>query len=143
VTTGVDSLWHLDDRWNSAPMTESRRNAAASLLAAHPTTDVDDVLDFFETVGVLVHRQVLDPELAWDAYYWPLAHYWAASETYRQTVREAEGSTTWQELDTLVHDLTAIEARKRGAAPGAPSIVPTPAQTKAFLKDESELPPGH
>ena len=31
------------------------------------------MLDFFELIALLVQRKVVDPEMAWHAYYWPLA----------------------------------------------------------------------
>jgi hypothetical protein len=99
-TTGIDSLWHLDDRWDTE-MTATRRKAAASLLAKDPTMDVDAVIDFFELLALLVNRQILDPEMAWHAYYWPLANYWAASSEYVRAARQEEGSTTWQDVEGL------------------------------------------
>jgi hypothetical protein len=83
------------------------------LLAKAPSRDVDDVLDFFELLALLVNRQVLDPEMAWHAYYWPLANYWAASAEYVRAARQEEGSTTWQDLEGLVREVAAIEIGQR------------------------------
>jgi hypothetical protein len=133
-TTGIDSLWHLEDRWTAPAMLQTRRQAAVGLLQNAPTQDIEAVLDFFELLALLVKRDLIDAETAWHAYYWPLAHYWAAAQSYIRQTRQDEGIATWEDLEALVRSLTTIEAEKRRIP--VSEVLPKSDQTKKFLATE-------
>jgi hypothetical protein len=78
-------------------------------------------------------------DLAWNAYYWPVANYWAASQDYVREVRQLEGETTWQDVGKLVTSLQAIEAAKHHTS--LAEVGPSPEHTAQFLKDETDLKP--
>jgi predicted membrane-bound mannosyltransferase len=132
--TGLDSLWHFDAQWDSDGMLDARSAAAAALLDGRPSHDVDDVLDFFDQIALLLTRGVLDEEMVCYEFYWPMANYWAASQEYvHQVQRDAPGA--WQQLAAVMPRLTTIEARRRQRPPAA--AVPTRAQIGAFLTAET------
>ncbi len=60
-------------------MQEKKRRAAFLLLHKNPdeATTVADVLDFFETVAVLMNRGVLDTYLAWHTFHWWMFHFYS------------------------------------------------------------------
>ena len=67
-----EAFWELYREWDSPQMRAHRRRAAAllqrkDLMTNHElvTADVDVVLDFFDTVAMLVRRRVLDKRLVW------------------------------------------------------------------------------
>ena len=131
--TGLDSLWHFDAQWNSDGMLDARSAAAAALLDGRPTHDIDDVLDFFDQIALLLNRGALDEEMVCYEMYWPMANYWSASQEYvRQVQRDAPGA--WEQLASVLPRLTTIAARRRKQAPE--SAVPTKTQIGEFLAAE-------
>ncbi|MFN8628159.1 MAG: hypothetical protein U0587_19585 [Candidatus Binatia bacterium] len=129
----VELLWHLTDRWNSAEMGDIRGAAAGALLAGNANTEVGAVLDFFEQIGSLIQRGVLDEESAARSFYWPLANYWAACATYAQQIQRDDPST-WQTIPSLVQRLGEIEAQRKRR--GGKSVGPSADETQQFLRDE-------
>jgi hypothetical protein len=132
-STGLESLWHLAAEWDSASMDDARSNAAAALLAGQPTADVDEVLDFFDELALLVDRGVLDAEMVCYQFYYPMANYWFASQDYVHEVQR-EDPEAWRDLDKVMTRLVAIEARRKRRT--APDVVPSTAQIRDFLMDE-------
>jgi hypothetical protein len=133
--TALDSIWRFDTQWNSDGMADARSAAAASLLAGQPNRDVEVVLDFFDQIARLVSRGALDEEMVWYQFYWPMANYWFASQSYVRDV-ERDDPTRWEQLGTVMSRLVAIEAQRRKRT--AEQAVPTLAQVHDFLTAESE-----
>ena len=131
---GLDSLWHFDEQWNSDGMMDARSAAATALLDGRPSHDVDEVLDFFDQVALLLKRGALDEEMVCYEFYWPMANYWFASQEYiRQVQRDAPAA--WEQLAGTVPRLAAIEAQRRKHT--AEASVPTKAQIAEFLATEA------
>lgn len=133
LTLGVESLWHLTDQWNSSAMLGIRSAAAAGLLSRQPTRDVDEVLNFFDEIVLLLNRGALDEELTAHYFYWPSANYWRASREYVQDLQRDDPSA-WKEAGTLVNRLAAIEARRSNRPVAA--MLPSNEQVQRFLLDE-------
>jgi hypothetical protein len=131
--TGLDSLWHFDAQWNSDGMLDARNAAAAALLDGRPSHDIDDVLDFFDQIALLLNRGALDEEMVCYELYWPMANYWFASQEYiRQVQRDAPAA--WEQLASAMPRLRTIEARRRKRT--AEAAVPTKQQIREFLSAE-------
>jgi predicted membrane-bound mannosyltransferase len=131
--TGLDSLWHFEAQWNSDEMLEARSAAAAALLDGRPSHDIDDVLEFFDQIALLLNRGALDDEMVCYEFYWPMANYWFASQDYaRQVQQEAPGA--WEHLKAVLPRLTTIEARRRKRT--AEAAIPSKAQIGEFLAAE-------
>jgi hypothetical protein len=132
-STGLESLWQLTEEWNSAAMDDARSNAAAALLAGQPTADVDEVLDFFDELALLVDRGALDAEMVCHQFYYPMANYWFASQDHVHEVQR-DDPEAWRDLDKVMARLVAIEARRKRRT--AQEVVPSAAQIRNFLMDE-------
>ncbi len=63
---GVNLLVKLEGDFES-PDFRKRRQAAAQAIGTRDLSDVEDVLDFFETVGLLTRRRALDPHFLFEA----------------------------------------------------------------------------
>jgi hypothetical protein len=136
---GAETLLHLDDQWDGDGWLRIRAAAAATLreLRAKQTTvqhlydseesDIDEVLDFFETVVFFYQRKVLDGELVWNMFYWPMENYCIACADYVKFVRTKEGDSTWA---NLCSELRRLRKFSRGE--------PIPDDTKVdlFLRTE-------
>src|SRR5438128_9505045 len=113
-TASLDALWKLDARWDAPEMQRTRRAAAKALAEKQETADVDSVLDFFELLGLLVRRQVIDEELAWEFYH-PLSKYWRLTRDHVERVRR-DNPAVWEYTVDLVQRLDRVEARRSGLA---------------------------
>ncbi len=132
----LQSVQHFDTQWQSDRMIKVRRGAAAALLREEPSVDVDEVLDFFEEIARLVKRGILPIETAWDAYYWPIANYWAKSAAYAQEARDDEGAS-WTNLPEVLTRLQQVESKESDRPINA--VSPREAQTRVFLEGETKL----
>ena len=139
---GAETLLQLGDVWRSERMLRTRSAAASALLDRRTTgataqalyesnqTDVDEVLYFFETVAFFCKRKILDRELVWSMFYWPMENYWLACSEYIEHVRLNAGQYTWENLSALRPKLRKLN---RGDASANRATVPK------FLRAEAAL----
>jgi hypothetical protein len=138
---GAETLLHLDDTWRSERVLKTRSLAAAQLLQVRrgkpirevyesDQSDVDEVLDYLETVAFFCRRKVLDIELVWNMFYWPMANYWNACVEYVKLVRGAEGRHTWDNLAWLLPKLNKLHPEENP---------PNEANLPNFLATEAAL----
>jgi hypothetical protein len=75
----ANAVMSLRERFDSPRMRASRRHLSERLLKqAHQDISNMEVVTFFELVGTLTHRKVLDLDLVWEAFgSWVTAYYWA------------------------------------------------------------------
>jgi hypothetical protein len=124
----VQILFQLLSQWESRAMQNTRSCAAGYIIDGHPENlYVDDVLDFFETVAVFSKRKLLDKELAWHTFYWPMVNYWCKTESYIREAQKEEGDETWKDYSELIQALIQREGSER----------PTPEQLKYFFETET------
>ena len=89
-------------------------NRPAFLPQTLAFSDVEPVLDFFETVGVLLRRRAIDQELAWDSFsYWVLRYAVLAREQIQFRRKDESDETYYQEFEFLVKRLTQTEIDRR------------------------------
>lgn len=110
----VDLIFEFERRFEAPEMLDARRLAAKALQNRTSTQEIDTVLDFFETLGILVRRHAVDEELAWNAFsYWVL-RYAALMRDHIAARRKSESDDTyWKEFEILVQSLTRVETKKR------------------------------
>jgi len=127
-TLRIQTLNQLLASWQSPPMFPRMRqraaqellislmnanihHAATAVATAHgtpidpklrDTPHVDEVLDFFETVALFVKRDVLDFELAYHTFFWPMGCYWFLTQVYIRAAQESEGNELWKEYSALM-----------------------------------------
>jgi len=75
----ANAVMALRERFDGGRMRAARRHLADRLLrGAHEDIASMEVITFFELVGTLTHRRVLDDDLVWEAFgTWVSAYYWA------------------------------------------------------------------
>jgi hypothetical protein len=137
IAIEVDVLLRLDEEWRCSRMIGVRTAAASALMWGHTNSSVDEVLDFLESIALLLKRDVLDEEITWPTFYWPMANYWLMAQQYIEQVRKDEGVATWGDLGDAVARLRKVEALKSGLHGG--QIRPRGEQPVHFLSDESKL----
>jgi hypothetical protein len=133
-TTRVQVLLQFTNSWSSDAMLKTRISAAAALLNDKPSVDVDNVLDFFETIAGLFVKprglfrlRVIPDEWARHTFYWCAACYWSKSRDYISTVRQRPTERdAWKDLC----DLMPRWVKAEGGEP------PTSQDIDDFLRDE-------
>ncbi len=133
-TLSVELLMRLDDRFNSKLL--HTRAVAAGMLADKATgSAVDDILDFFETVGYLVRGQNLSSELVWHTFYHTLHRYYLLSQDYIAAERR-EHPRIWSDLTRLHEQLVQIERNSP-----RPDIEVSQDELREFIVDECRRDP--
>jgi hypothetical protein len=111
---GVDLIFDLDRQFQTPDLLKARRLSAIALKDHKSTDEIDEVLDFFETLGILVRRNAVDVEIVWSYFsYWVL-RYADLTKVHIEEMRKAElDETYWQDFELLVDRLTEIEIKRR------------------------------
>ena len=93
------------------------------------------VFDFFESVGLLLRRGVLDMEMVYSSFYYWFVPLWELAEPEVVAWRHAhDDSTYWRDCERMYDHLVKHDARQRGIA----VMKKTPAEQAIFLKELSE-----
>jgi hypothetical protein len=105
--------------------------ASRDLLDGKPL-EAEPILDFFETMALLLRRGALDQEIVWHTFFHWIDHYYAAAQELieqRQTVEPL----VWKDLVSLVGKLRKLQTSK---SPSGTYQPPSPDQIEAFLAEE-------
>lgn len=130
----LDFLWRMNDRFNSDKMRFIRRAVCSGLVNNEITDDVDDILDFFDGVGLLLEKGTLDIEMVWnDLGYWATG-YWYPCLTYIREKQDVDRHF-YTRYEELVNRLNRLNAKKY---PGE-ALVPTDEESMNFLLEEASL----
>jgi hypothetical protein len=145
-TLGAETYRQLEEKFfHTALMRKLRRRAAEELRTTSaengpPDQRCDafcDLADFFDHIGILLRRGVLDDEMAWSSFYRRAASFWDAGNIHgilgkardRQPLR-------WNEYEYLLRKLERVHARKTRSFSGCL----TTEEREAVLAQELELP---
>ena len=129
---GIETLLRLDDNWDDLAVI--RAHAAAEIQVGKPNRYVVQVMDFFDTVGKLTKNGVLDRELVWHTFYWPMSNYWAVCQDFVRETQSEEGTATWEDYCEIMGEMRSTEA-ERSKRPLA-AIGPSKDQVAEFMTDE-------
>jgi hypothetical protein len=131
---GVDLIFDLDHQFQAPELLNARRLSATALQDHSSTEEIDTVLDFFETLGILVRRNAVDDELAWNYFSHWVLRYAALTKDHIEDRRKAESDETyWQDVEFLIERFTKIEKKKRNLK--LPPFI-SPEQLDKFLAEE-------
>ncbi len=111
----VQALFLLDQRFNDPAFRKIRAGAARLLQAGvrpeQPGGDIDEVLDFLDTVGLLVKRRTLDKEMVWHTFFYWVHGYCGAAHHYIDDERH-KNPLVWNYLSGLYDTVVALENKK-------------------------------
>ncbi len=111
LALGVDLVLRLEEQFNSPEFHAARRTAAAS-LRREPDDHLDTVIDFFETVGLLTRKRVLNAEVIWhELSYW-IFGYWFYAQEYVMA-RRSHDPVRWTEFEWLYERMLGLEYTMR------------------------------
>lgn len=121
IATGVQMLWQLEHTFKSREFLQTRMKAARALTAL-PTiepagfksldgiNEIADVLSFFESVGLLTQKGVLDEQFVYSAFSAWVIPYWLVSARVAQLQRESDPSA-WCDAEALFSRLLGKQAK--------------------------------
>jgi hypothetical protein len=114
LALSVDLVIRLEKRFDDDLITQ-RRAAAHALenLTEENESDIEPILDFFETLGLLTRRKALDEEFVWSYFFYWFYGYWRVSKDIVKKQRK-KWKTRYQDLVWLEYVLMNLERQKRG-----------------------------
>jgi hypothetical protein len=129
VLNSANAVLDLRDKFDSARMRSVRRHISERLLKqAHGDIASIEVVTFFELIGTLTHRKILDEDLVWEAFgTWITAYWWGLrhpSDWVGQLRNDLSDPLIFHEFEWLnnrILELDQRELRKLGGKPGNPA----------------------
>ena len=139
-TIDISVLLELEARFEKESMLQKRKKASNSLLskknlgARENLGVLDDVLNFFELIGLLLGKGALDQEMVTSEFSFYAYCYWEASHEYIKQIRSRDPNY-WIHYEELIKAMNKIndDIYKK------PLYLPTKADVKEFLLAESKL----
>jgi hypothetical protein len=108
----VDLLFRLENDFFGSEKVAQRSLAAKNFLANNTDfAEMEDILDFFETVAMLTRKHALDVYMVWHTFDYWMERYYAVAKTHI-LARQAKEPGVWEDLDWLLPRLRKLQARK-------------------------------
>ena len=126
----VDLLFRLENDFFGTSKRAQRAKAARDLLQGKPL-EAEPILDFFETMALLLRRKALDAEMVAHTFSYWIENYYAAMEPYIVD-RQSRDPLVWEDLPGLVRTVRSLKEKRLGKLPARI----TAEQTSAFLAEE-------
>jgi hypothetical protein len=95
---------------------------------------VDDVLDFFELIGILARRKAINELFVWHSFFYWIHRYYLLSKDYVAAVRR-EDPTIWEDLIWLHGRLVKLEKKMRHCS--EPELVVSDEELNEFIEEET------
>ena len=132
----LQTILKFRDIWSSDSMMKNRRDTCETYRKK--STSIrrveEEVLTFFEEIGLLVEKRVVSEEFVWESYSYYIEYYWAMLEKNVQEYRKSTKDKSWFEhFEKLNHAMREF-SRKRGL----PSTQKTAEEIDDFIDSECE-----
>ena len=113
LANGVNLAIQIRAHVNSPEFRAARYRAAQALLAGEYSSHVVYVLDELETVGLLVNKGALDPQIVWTMLSALVINYAAAARRF-VVADQQRNPTLWTNLRSLEAQIIEVERREGG-----------------------------
>ncbi|HTP54793.1 MAG TPA: hypothetical protein VML94_07555 [Thermoplasmata archaeon] len=122
----ANAVMALRERFDASRMRSARRHLSERLLKQeHHDIASMEVVTFFELVGTLTHRKVLDDDLVWEAFGTWATAYWLAIrqpvDLVGQLRADLKDPLVFHEYEWLYERLRAIDRAELEAPPEVPA----------------------
>ncbi len=133
----VASEWvlKLDERWDSTPFLLNRAKAVKLLATGQRSDQLDNIWDFFDTIGLFTRRGVLDDEMVWSIFFYWINAYWQVSEALLIEARR-EFPKQWLDFE---HLYSLVSKREEQSNPNSTGLRLSNADVEKFLEQEASL----
>ena len=126
----VDLLFRLENDFFGVSKRAQRALAARDLSQGKPL-EAEPILDFFETMALLLRRKALDAEMVAHTFSYWIENYYAAMQPYI-VERQKRDPLVWEDLHGMVRTVRSLKEKRLGKPPATISAE----QTAAFLAEE-------
>ncbi|HTT14519.1 MAG TPA: hypothetical protein VMG81_01905 [Thermoplasmata archaeon] len=138
----ANAVMELRERFDSPRMRAARRHLGDRLLrGAHQDITSMEVITFFELLGTLTHRKVLDDDLVWEAFgTWVTAYYVllrAPVDLIAQSRERLKDPLVWHEFEWLAGRIETLDRKAITRAGG--TLGDSDLEARTVLKGESLL----
>jgi hypothetical protein len=127
----IDLLFRLENDF-FGPAKKLQRVKASRDLLDGKFLEAEPILDFFETMALLLRRRALDKEIVWHTFFYWVDHYYEASRTFIAE-RQRVDPLVWKDLARFIETLRKYQGRQAGAGRYQ---VPTAEEIARFLQEE-------
>ena len=127
----VDLLFRLENDFFGAAKKSQRVKASRDLQQGR-VLEAEPILDFFETMALLLRRGALDTEIVCHTFFYWIDNYYEACKGFIEE-RQVSDPLVWKDLPLFVAKLRAFESKQLG---GKPHLPPTADRIAAFLAEE-------
>jgi hypothetical protein len=124
----------LEQRFNSEEMLRARRELAAQLLRKNHDP-WETVMEFFESIGLLLRKGSLDKEMVWATFSFYIIRWWELCKPFIEEKKKKD-ITYYKDFKKLLDEMYTIETMKRGKT--KQDVTPTQAELIQFLEDEKD-----
>jgi hypothetical protein len=121
------------DEFHSERIKNARYRAAKAFDDKKDSKQSEDLLDFFESIAMLVKRDALDEMMVWSMFGYWMKRYWHACKTHIQTKQQAD-PTLWEDFTDLIIRFEKLDKKKHGDNP--PRDSSSEEELTRFVKEE-------
>ena len=108
----VDLLFRLENDFFGPAKRLQRAKACRDLERGIPL-ESEPILDFFETMALLLRRGALDAEMVWHTFFYWINNYYEILRPYIAE-RQLRDPLVWQDFGSLVDTVRGIQQRRLG-----------------------------
>jgi hypothetical protein len=98
VALQTDTLFKLEERFNSREILKERGLAARALRSNPIGSDIEDVLDYMDTIGLYLKKGALNEDDVWNTFGYWILRYWLLSENY---IKQRKEQSLWDDFASL------------------------------------------
>ncbi len=139
----IDLLLKFEADFFGPGKRELRSKAASGMLREPPDfSETEAVLDFFETIALLVKKRALDVYMVWHTFDYWISRYDEAASSYIRDRQQREPQV-WKDLNGLVQALRKLEAKEARRSGASPPVLIPPDEIRRFLEEESKEGTSH
>ena len=146
ATMQADIYERYSQRWESRDMRERRmllakklleRNSAPYVHVEIKDRTIEDIISFFEEIGLLVRKRSVDEELVWEMFSEYAIFYWnAVGSEYAGVINAIDRHDVWYyNYKLLVEKMTRFSSKKRENT----TRFTDPSEIAEFLKLEADI----
>jgi hypothetical protein len=126
----IDLLFRLENDFFGLIKGAQRAQAAKNYLGdPNDFAEMEDVLDFFETISMLTRKKALNLYFVWHTFDYWIERYYAIARPHIVS-RQAQEPGVWEDLDWLMPRIKKLQAKKGSSSLSEPEL-------KRFLLEEA------
>lgn len=139
----ANAVMALREQFDAPRILRARKALASDLLSGKDNEEVTiaEVATFFELVGTLTHRKILEEELVWEAFgSWVVSYWWGLRHPIDRIGRARDALADpliFHEFEWLNDRVLSIDVHRLGSKHAA--VTDSPDDSRAILLVESRL----